>query len=134
MHRGVPLLQRRAPHSADLHHRSGRAFHKPRFHRFTGHRFTGHRFTGHRFTGHRFTGHDFKGHNFKGPRVLSFQRPGPRFKSPGVVVRRPSGFDSFVRHHRQPRHHRDGKLIILSPSVDGFKHIVIVPSHSHWAD
>lgn len=109
-HHGVPPRQRGAPHAGDLHHHHGRASEKPQFQRFAG-------------------------HGFKGPRVLSFQRLAPRFKSHGVVVLRPStSFDSFVRHHRQEPHHRGGKLIILSPSSDRSSHIIVAPSHSHWAE
>jgi hypothetical protein len=116
-HHSLSRLQRSTPHAARLHH-SGRAFDTPHFHRFAG-------------------------HDFKGPRVLSFQRPeskfksrfNPRFKSHGVIVVRPSTFDSFVRFHRAPPHPMSGgKLIILRRSLDGSRHIAVVPPHRHWAD
>ena len=112
--RDLPLLQRRAPWSADLRRHSGRAFHAPHLERPGRHRFTQ--------------------HDVRRPRTFSFQRLAPRVKRQSVLVQRPSRFNTFVRRLRQPRHLRDGKLIILSPNSDGFGHIVIIPSHGHWAD
>jgi len=96
--------------------------------------FRGH-FRGHGERGfHKPPFHAFGGHAFKGPRVLIIQKPVKQRSEPhGVVVVRPSDFHGFAGGHRHAQSSKGGKLILLSPSSSGFKHI-IVPSHGHTID
>lgn len=117
-------FQRSAPHAAGFHHHR-RAFREPSFHR---------RFFDKRFV-HEPADRALRGHHFPAPRILSIRRPGkPHFATQGPVVVRPSGFHGLSHHHRPVRHGTGGKLILLSPSSRGFKHIIVVPSRRHGAD